>query len=71
MKYVLTLWICLNSNPFCTADEDPSGPPTHYPARSYLACEALNARNMDYWSADFTARGPLPRHTCTPEGEDL
>lgn len=75
MTYVLTLWICMNANPFCTKDQDPSGPPTQYKAPSYLACEAIEARNVDRWSTTgFDPRNPkepLPRHTCMPEGEDL
>jgi hypothetical protein len=74
VTYVLTLWICMNSNPFCTQDQDPSGPPTYYSAKSYLACEAINARNIDHWGATFHPRDPketLPRHTCAPAGEDL
>ena len=71
MTYTLTLWVCLTTSPFCTADQDPTGPPTTYQTKSYLACETINARNIDRWASNYDASVWHPRHSCEPSGDDL
>lgn len=74
--FILTIWVCRSFNPFCTMDQDPSGPPTNYEYHSYLMCEEAMAKNqmevIKHFGFDPSSpKESLPRHTCMIKGQDL
>lgn len=67
---ILTFWVCLSTAPFCTPEQDPTGPPITKEFDTRLECEEFIAA----WVSDRALESngnTVPRHTCAPKGQDL
>jgi hypothetical protein len=66
---ILTLWLCVASQPHCLVTEDPTGPPITKEGSSGIeGCEAFVKLLLDL---NPPPKGTIARHTCEWKGKEI